>query len=378
MQRVSLMSYLAEIDDPRKPSNGTLHDFREILVIMIAAVLSDCDTVEDIAFWAHSKEAWLRRFLVLKNGIPSEETFLRILRALDPKQFEAAFRRWIGDVVSALSDDVEPAGTIAIDGKTVRGSASGGESAIHMVSAFATDHGLVLGQEKVATKSNEITAIPELIDALSIKGALVTIDAMGCQKSIAKQIVEKKGDYLLMVKGNQPKLLEAIETTFIDQHGVESVDRSPMAERSHGRLVSQIASVLSAEGIVDPAEWTKCMTLGRIDSIRRVDGKESELERRYYISSRALDAAALATAVRAHWGVENRLHWVLDVSFSEDASTLRKDNAPQNLSLLRKIALNVIRANKTEQRKASLRLKRKGAAWDDEVRARMLGLRSLC
>ena len=157
------MSYLDEIDDPRKPSNGTLHDFREILVILIAAVLSDCDTVEDITFWARTKEAWLRRFLVLKNGIPSEETFLRILRALDPKQFENMFRRWVGGVVGALSDDAGLAGTIAIDGKTVRGSGTGGESAIHMVSAFATELGLVLGQEKVAAKSNEITAIPELL-----------------------------------------------------------------------------------------------------------------------------------------------------------------------------------------------------------------------
>ena len=372
------MSCLDEIDDPRKPSNGTLHDFREILVILIAAVLSDCDTVEDIAFWARSKEAWLRRFLMLKNGIPSEETFLRILRALDPKQFEVMFRRWVGGVVGALNDAAELKGTIAIDGKTVRGSGTGGESAIHMVSAFATELGLVLGQEKVDAKSNEITAIPALLEALAIKGLLVTIDAMGCQKSIAQQIVAKKGDYLLMVKGNQPKLLEAIETAFIDQHGVASVDRSALAERSHGRTVGQIASVLSAKGIVDPADWPKCVTIGRIDSMRVVADKASDLERRYYISSRALTAEQLATAVRAHWGVENRLHWVLDVSFSEDASTVAKDNAPQNLSLLRKIALNIIRADKTDTRKGSLRIKRKGAAWDDGVRERMLGIRSIC
>lgn len=372
------MSCLAEIDDPRKPSNGTLHDFREILVIMIAAVLSDSDTVEDIAFWARKKQVWLRRFLALKNGIPSEETFLRILRALDPKQFEAAFRRWVGGVVGALSEDAALSGTIAIDGKTVRGSGRGGESAIHMVSAFATDLGLVLGQEKVAAKSSELSAIPELLEALSIKGLLVSIDALGCQKSIAKQIVAKKGDYLLMVKGNQPKLLEAIESAFIDQHGAESVDRHPRVEHTHGRIVGQIASVLPAKGIVDPADWPKCKTIGRIDSIRRIGDQDSGLERRYYISSRALRAEELAAAVRAHWGVENRLHWMLDVSFGEDASTLRTDNAPQNLSLLRKIALNIIRADKTDTSKASLRLKRKGAAWDDEVRENMLGLRSIC
>lgn len=210
----NLMDYLGEIDDPRKPSNGTRHDFREILVIAIAAVLSDSDTVEDIAFWARTKEAWLRRFLVLKNGIPSEETFLRVLGALDPKQFEDTFRRWVGGIVGALG------GTLAVDGKTVRGSGSGGESAIHMVSVFATDLGLVLGQEKVAEKSNEITAIPELLDAFALKGCLVSIDAMGCQKAIAQKIIARRGDYLLGVKGNQPGLQVARQDGRSDRFGI--------------------------------------------------------------------------------------------------------------------------------------------------------------
>jgi predicted transposase YbfD/YdcC len=368
---VCLMSCLTEIDDPRKPSNGTLHDFQEILVIAIAAMLSDSDSVEDIAFWARTKEAWLRRFLALKNGIPSEETFLRIFRVLDPQQFEVVFRRWVGSVVGALN------GTIAIDGKTVRGSGNGGETAIHMVSAFATDLGVVLGQEKVADKSNEITAIPELLDALYLKGFLVSIDAMGCQKNIARQITAKGGDYLLMVKGNQPSLMEAIEMAFISQHEALGVDRQSQVEKSHGRTVGQIAAVLPAKGIVDLADWPKCLTIGRIDSIRKVGDKESDLERRYYISSRALNAEQLTTAVRAHWGIENRLHWVLDVSFGEDGSTIRKDNAPQNLSLLKKIVLNLIRLDTTAKAKASLRLRRKQAAWDDDVRMNMLGLNYL-
>lgn len=362
------MDCLSTIDDPRRPSNGTLHDFREILVMAIAAVLSDCDTVEDIAFWARAKEGWLRRFLSLKNGVPSEETFLRTLRALDPTQFERAFRRWVGGIVGTLG------GTLAVDGKTVRGSGSGGESAIHMVSAYATELGLVLGQEKVAEKSNEITAIPELLDALDIKGWLVSIDAMGCQKGIARKILARHGDYLLAVKGNQPSLYEAIETAFIDSHGRAGVDRQTEAEKSHGRIVGQSAAVLPAQGIVDSADWPGCVTIGRIDSLRIVKGKESELERRYYISSRVLTAAELATATRAHWGIENRLHWVLDVTMGEDASTLRKDNAPQNLSLLRKIALNLIRSAPPPVRKTSLRLRRKGAAWDDGERERLLGI----
>ena len=365
------MDCLDEINDPRKPSNGTLHDFQEILVIAIAAMLSDCDTVEDIAYWAYMKEAWLRRFLVLKNGIPSEDTFLRIFRALDPKQFETAFRCWVAGVVGALS------GAIAVDGKTVRGSGTGGETAIHRVSAFATELGVVLGQEKVAGKSNEITAIPALLDALYLKGFLVSIDAMGCQKRIAKTITTKGGDYLLMVKGNQPSLLNAIEMTFISHHDAEGVDRQSHVEKSHGRIVGQIASVLPAKGTVDLADWPKCKTIGRIDSIRVVGEKESGLEQRYYISSRDLSADQLAAAVRAHWGIENRLHWVLDVSFGEDGKTVCKDNAPQNLSLLRKIVLNLIRLDKTDTTKASLRRKRKGAAWDDDMRMNMLGLTPL-
>lgn len=300
-QRGSLTIFLDEIDDAREPSNGTLYNFRGILVILIAAVLSDCDTVEDITFWARTKEAWLRRFLVFENGIPSEETFLRILRALDPKQFENMFRRWVGGVVTALSGDAGLGGTVAIDGKTVRGSGTGGESAIHMVSTFATELAPVLGQEKVAAKCNEITAIPELFEALSIKGD------------------------------------------------------------------------------VDRADRPKCVTIGRIDSIPVVGDKASELAWRHHISSRALTAEQLATEVRAHWGVENRLlHGVLDGTTSEDASTVAKDNAPRDLSLMRKIALNIIRADKTNTRKSSLRRKRKGAAWDDGVREHMLEIGSIC
>lgn len=263
------MVCLNEIDDPRKFSNGTLHDFREILVIAIAAMLSDSDTVEDIAFWARTKENWLRRFLLLKNGIPSEETFLRIFRAIDPKQFETVFRRWVSGVVGALN------GTIAVDGKTVRGSGSGGESAIHMVSAFATDLGIVLGQEKVAKKSNEITAIPELLEALYIKGFLVSIDALGCQKNIAEQIAGQCGDYLLAVKGNQPKLLDAIKTAFAEQQESDEVDRQGRVEKSHGRIVGQLASVLPAQGVVNLADWPKCKTIGLVNSVRHIGDKAS-------------------------------------------------------------------------------------------------------
>jgi len=274
----------------------------------------------------------------------------------------------MGGIVGALS------GNIAVDGKTVRGSGSGGETSIHMVSAFDTDLGIVLGQEKVSGKSNEITAIPELLNALSLKGFLVSIGAMGCQKKIAAQITDQGGDYLLAVKGNQPTLLEAIETAFIDQHQSEGVDGQHDVQKGHGRIVGQIASVLPAQGMVHAADWPKCKIIDRIDSLRKVADKESELERRYHICSRVLSAEQLAAAARAHWGVENRLHWILDVSFGEDGSTIRKDNAPQNLSRLKKIVPNIIRLDTTKKTKASLRLKRKAAAWDDDLRMNLLGL----
>ena len=365
----NLIGALAALDDPRRLSNGTLHDFQEILVIAICAMLSDADNFEDIALWGRLKEAWLRRFLTLKNGLPSHDTFERVFRLLDPERFEAVFRQWVGGIVTALG------GQLAIDGKTLRGSADGDRPPAHMVSAFATDIGLVLGQEKVADKSNEITAIPVLLDALYVKGFLISIDAMGCQRGIATKIIEKGGDYLLAVKGNQPTLLASIETAFIDHP--DEVAPYEQVDTSHGRLVAQISHVLPATRHVDTTLWPQCKTIGRVSSLRVVGGKPSELEQRFYICSRDITAEDMAMAVRAHWGIENQLHWMLDVNFGEDGCQIRKDNAPQNLSLLKKIVLNLIRADTTDNVKTSLRQKRKRAAWDDNIRMRMLGLPEL-
>ena len=363
------MSMLREIADPRRPSNGTRHDFQEILVIAVCAVLSDCDTVEDIAEWALVKQAWLRRFLVLPNGVPSQDTFLRIFRLIDPRQFETAFRRWVGGIVTALG------GQLAIDGKSLCGSAKGTQAAVHMVSAFHTELSLVLGQEKVAGKSNEITAIPELLAALDLKGYLVSIDAMGCQRTIAERIVTQGGDYLLAVKGNQPTLRRGIEEAFIDQAGTNP--RHETIERGHGRTVGQYAWVAPATSFIDMALWPGVRTIGRVLTQRLEDGQYAEPQWRYYISSRALSAEDLAEAARAHWGIENRLHWMLDVQFKEDACRVRKDHAPQNLSLLKKIVLNLIRADTSDPAKASMRRKRKRAAWDDNIRMAMLGIKPL-
>ncbi|MDP3639362.1 MAG: ISAs1 family transposase [Azonexus sp.] len=206
------MDCLDEIEDPRSASNGTLYDFREMLVIAIYASLCDMDTCEDFALWAQARQPWLKRFLTLKNGIPASATFYRLFRALDPKQFEAFFRRWVSQIIPAAT----PPGQIAVDGKTIRGSADGARKPAHIVSAFSTELGIAFGQERVAQKSNEIKATPELLEALYIKGFLVSIDAMGCQKAIARKIVAKGGDYLLMVKGNQPGLLDKVSAAFTE------------------------------------------------------------------------------------------------------------------------------------------------------------------
>lgn len=367
-----LMTCLADIEDPRRAGYDHRHDLREILVIAICAILSDVDNFEDMAFWAHQKAAWLKGFLKLKHGIPSHDTFNRVFRLLDPKSFEDAFRRWTAGMVTSVG------GTLAVDGKTVRGSRDGKRSPIHLVSAFATEAGLALGQEKVADKSNEITAIPELLDALLIRGYLVTLDALGCQTEIAATILDKGADYLLAVKGNQPHLLETLQDRF-DSTQRERLREAGQCfermERSHGRLVVQRAWVAAHEGEVDE-KWPGCKMLASIDSLRIENGKEA-LARRYYISSRMMSAEAFATAVRAHWGIENRLHWMLDVNFGEDAARVRKDYAADNLSRLKKIVLNVLRLETATAQlgKLSLTKKRKLAAWNDEFRMAILGIR---
>ena len=246
---------------------------------------------------------------------------------------------------------------------------------MHRVSAVATDLGLVLGQEKVAGKSNEITALPEWLQALTLKGHWVTIDAMGCQKAIAAQIVAQKGDYLLAVKGNPPTLHSAIQKTFDDLSG-EQPWHEPI-ERSHGRGVTQLAWVAPAEGVVNTSDGSACKTLGCIVSQRVVGNKVAEAEWRYTISSREMSAEDLALSARAHWGIENRLHGVLDVTFGEDARQIREDHGPQNFSLLKKIVLNMLRLNTTGKAKTRLRQKRKWAAWDDDIRATILGIQPL-
>jgi len=375
--RFSLMDCLDEIEDPRAVSNGTLYDFREMLVIAICASLCDMDTCEDFALWAQARQPWLKRFLTLKNGIPSSATFYRLFRALDPKQFEAFFRRWVSQIVPAAT----PPGQIAVDGKTIRGSADGARRPAHIVSAFSTDLGIAFGQEKVEQKSNEITAIPELLEALYLDGFLVSIDAMGCQKEIAGKIVAKGGDYLLMVKGNQPGLLEKVSAAFTEGRHAD-LPRFEHLDTRHGRLVTQITWTAPADAAaVNAEEWPNCKTVAMVASLRQVGDKTSDLEQRYCISSRDMTPERLAKAVRAHWAVENKLHWVLDVNFGEDACRGKKDNAPEILSLIRRVVINMLSLDTIQpafaKKKLSKRQKRKFANWDEDIMRSILGIQAL-
>ena len=373
MEARSLVEWLSEIEDPRS-GPALQHNLVELLVVAICAVLSGAESCADMALWGRHKRGWLHGFLTLANGIPSHDTFSRVFRLLDPHQFEAAFRNWVSGIIGALS------GSVAIDGKTVRGSHDGERSAIHLVSAFTTELGLVLGQEKVRDKSNEITAIPELLKALQLKGCLVSIDAMGCQKEIARTICQQEADYLLAVKGNQAQLEEALQE-FFDAARCARLKATPAyletIEKDHGRIETRRYWIAAnVFGLVEEATWCNCRTVGMVESVRETGNKEPQVERRYFISSAALEVGRFAAAVRDHWQIENRLHWSLDVVFGEDDARIRKDNGPQNVSLLSKIALNLLRMDQAHS-KLSLRQRRKAAGWDDDARMQMLGLRPL-
>ncbi|WP_189354965.1 ISAs1 family transposase, partial [Vogesella fluminis] len=250
------MEHLADVPEPRT-GRYIVHPLPEILVIAVCAIFAGAESFVEAVEWAEAKEAWLRRFLPLKNGIPSHDTVNRVFRLLDPAQFEEAFRAWTQGLLGSFQQ-------VAIDGKCLRGSARGTHSPVHMVSAFATELGLALGQEKVADKSNEITAIPALLAALDVKGCLVSLDAMGCQKEVARTIVEREADYLLAVKDNQPKLRQAVQSVLMER----PAERVASAQKGHGRTVVQQVVTAPAEGFVDAVAWPGCKTVGRVDSMR--------------------------------------------------------------------------------------------------------------
>lgn len=363
MRSLAMAWHFEAIEDPRIERTRK-HTLVDILCLSICAVIAGAEGWEDIEEFGLQKEAWLRRHLRLENGIPSHDTISRVFRALKPQAFEAAFREWVAVLVERLG-----LAQIAIDGKTLRRSHDrhSARSALHLVSAWSVENRLVLGQQAVDDKSNEITAIPELLRLLELKGAIVTIDAMGCQKEIADQIVAGGGDFVLAVKDNQPNLHAALQAHFEERHAQGRRGRGQhhlARDKQHGRREERHSyHTPIPEELAWIAEDWPARSLGQVISYVKRDGKDT-YEVRYYVSSLEPDAERFAAAVRGHWGIENSLHWVLDATFDEDQSRIRKDHGPENFALLRRIAVNVVRQDTS---KGSIRKKRKRAAWNDDA-----------
>lgn len=363
------------IEDPRVLGR-TAHDLLDILVLALCGVMAGAEGWDDIEDWGRGQEDWLRRYLPLRNGIPGHDTIRRVFEALSPRQLESCFAAWMAQVCPAAADRI-----IAIDGKSLRGAASParGLRALHQVSAYAAEYGLTLGQVCCEEKSNEITAIGELLPNLALEGAVVTIDAIGCQTAIAERIVEGKGDYVLAVKDNQPNLSSAVRDFFeiLNKPGYPARKTSVFEtlDKGHGRIETRRCTAVDNLDWLDTlglrARWKNLTAVACIESTRQT-GDEIQTDKRYVISSLPGDARKILHAVRMHWGIENGLHWCLDVTFREDASPIRLRNAALNFAFLRRVAINLFRNDKSQSK--SLPKKRKAAAWDREYLAKVLGL----
>ena len=361
----AISEHFANVEDPRR---GPLHDLIDILTIAICAVICGANDFVAIADYGKAKQSWFEKHLRLKYGIPTDDTFRRVFEAIKPEAFESSFIAWVASVNDVMAGEV-----INIDGKALRRShdRANGTEMIHLVSAWAGGKGFILGQEKVATKSNEITAIPELLNKLALKGCIVTIDAMGCQSKIASLIQQEGADYVLALKGNQGEIHDAVKLVF--EHGEQTGfkhlqhDYHRTFEKGHGRLETR---EYWTTDVVDPiAEmsgkplWEGLMSIGKVKS-RRVEKDKTSEETRYYLSSLSSNAKEFAKAVRSHWSIENSLHWVLDVAFREDESRTRTGNGAENLSIVRRIALNMLKQEQTA--KCGIANKRLRAGWDDK------------
>jgi len=365
----SLIEHVSIIPDPRVTGRCN-HLLLDIIVIAITAILCGADDWNSIEGFGKAKEEWFRRFLQLPSGIPSHDTFRRVFAQISPSSFQECFIGWVRDVTGTMK------GVIAIDGKTLRRSHDRGlgKKAIHMVSAWAAENSLVLGQVKTDEKSNEITAIPELLELLDIHGCIVTIDAMGCQKAIAQQIIEQDGDYVLALKGNQSGLQEAVETVFQDADRVgykdSPVDYFETSERSRNRVETRRHWTIKCdESFAHTKLWEGLNIIGMVECERTLKDTTT-IEYRYYIGSIANNAQLFGKTVRDHWGIENKLHWRLDMAFREDESRIRKGHSAENFAVMRHFVINLLRQDKMT--KLGVKNKRLKAGWDDAYRVNLL------
>jgi len=377
----SLLTHFGDLPDPRV-SRRVDHDLMDVLVIAICTLLCGGESFNDMEDFGLAKQDWFETFLALRNGIPSHDTFNRVFAVLDPNAFLACFLRWTQSVRQAVPREI-----VALDGKALRRALNQDQSIKYIVSAWAETNSLVLGQLKVADKSNEITALPELLRVLELSGCIVTVDAMGCQKKIAQEIKEADADYVLALKGNQETVHAEIKTfldqTLLEQQGprLPGAKPSPAAttlatwetvEKDHGRLeIRRYYQSADLAWFADLAKWEGLQSVGLVEAVREVGGQRT-VERRYYLSSLPLDVQTFARAVRGHWGVENKLHWVLDVCFREDQSRARAGFAAENLATLRRLALNLLKQEKTKKR--GIRGKMLIAGWNHPSLLRLLGV----
>ena len=370
----TLIAYFENIDDPRR-DEGKRHPLISVIVLALCAVICHADTWPEVEEFAQTKEEWFRQFLELPHGIPSHYTFRRVFLLLDPEQLQQAFLAWVEAVQEITGGDI-----IAIDGKTLRRAFTQGgkKGAIHMVNAWSSQNHLVLGQVKVDAKSNEITAIPQLLEMLLLKGCIVTIDAMGCQREIAQKILDEKADYLLALKKNQGTLYDDVGHLFTYAQA-ENFDQSDMdyvqqVSKGHGRVENcQCWVVADPEWLAylrRQHDWPQLRTIIKIEARRSTDDKRRKVDKRYYISSLGPKATQILEATRAHWGIENKVHWVLDIAFREDESRLRMGNGQENMAALRRWALNLIRQETSV--KMSIKTKRLKAGWDNDYLLKVL------
>ena len=365
-EAIVFLGFFADFPDPRQRGK-VIYPLDEVLLLSLLAVLAGAESFVDIAKFGERKIELLRRFRPFRDGTPSHDHLGDIFATLDASEFQRRFVAWVAKLTGA------PADVIAIDGKTSRGSKKGGKAAIHMVSAFAARQRLVLGQVKVADKSNEIVAIPALLDMLAIEGAVVTIDAIGCQRDIAEKILDKKADYILALKGNQGSLREDVELFATEQKASgfkdAKITRHETVDGDHGRIETRTCTVIhDVAWLEERHQWPGLQAVVMVESQREIGGK-IECETRFYITSLLWLASQLGPAIRQHWMVENGLHWVMDMVFRDDECRVRTDHAPANFTTIKHMAHNLIRR---APGKDSLRLRRKVAAWDDEYLASLV------